>query len=125
LASHFIKTAAAAARKKISGFTPEAMELMKKYGWPGNVRQLKNEVERVVAFAQTEWIKPEDLDAEIREFERAPAITKGTLKEREKKIILDALREHKWNILRTAKSLGLTRNGLYGKMKLHGIKNQS
>lgn len=125
LASHFIKTAAAAARKKISGFTPEAMELMKKYGWPGNVRQLKNEAERVVAFAQTEWIKPEDLDAEIREFERAPAITKGTLKEREKKIILDALREHKWNILRTAKSLGLTRNGLYGKMKLHGIKNQS
>lgn len=125
LASHFIKTAAAAARKKISGFTPEAMELMKKYGWPGNVRQLKNEVERVVAFAQTEWIKPDDLDAEIREFERAPAITKGTLKEREKKIILDALREHKWNILRTAKSLGLTRNGLYGKMKLHGIKNQS
>lgn len=125
LASHFIKTAAAAARKKVSGFTPEAMELMKKYGWPGNVRQLKNEVERVVAFAQTEWIKPEDLDAEIREFERAPTITKGTLKEREKKIILDALREHKWNILRTAKSLGLTRNGLYGKMKLHGIKNQS
>ncbi|MCI0441710.1 sigma 54-interacting transcriptional regulator, partial [bacterium] len=44
LASHFIKTAAAAARKKISGFTPEAMELIKKYGWPGNVRQLKNEV---------------------------------------------------------------------------------
>jgi transcriptional regulator of acetoin/glycerol metabolism len=101
------------------------MELMKKYAWPGNVRQLKNEAERVVAFAQTEWIKPEDLDAEIREFERTPAITKGTLKEREKKIILDALREHKWNILRTAKSLGLTRNGLYGKMKLHGIKNQS
>jgi transcriptional regulator with GAF, ATPase, and Fis domain/serine/threonine protein kinase/Tfp pilus assembly protein PilF len=125
LASHFIKTAAAAARKKISGFTPEATELIKKYAWPGNVRQLKNEVERVVAFAQTEWIKPDDLDAEIREFERAPAITKGTLKEREKKIILDALRDHKWNILRTAKSLGLTRNGLYGKMKLHGIKNQS
>jgi transcriptional regulator with GAF, ATPase, and Fis domain/serine/threonine protein kinase len=125
LASHFIKMAAAAARKKISGFTPEATELIKKYAWPGNVRQLKNEVERVVAFAQTEWIKPEDLDAEIREFERAPAITKGTLKEREKKIIVDALRENKWNILRTAKSLGLTRNGLYGKMKLHGIKNQS
>jgi transcriptional regulator with GAF, ATPase, and Fis domain len=125
LASHFIKTTASAARKKINGFAPEAMELMKKYGWPGNVRQLKNEVERVVAFAQTEWIRPEDLDDEIKEFERAPAITKGTLKEREKKILLDALRENKWNILRTAKSLGLTRNGLYGKMKLHGIKNQS
>ncbi len=125
LVSHFLKTTASAARKKINGFAPEAMELMKKYGWPGNVRQLKNEVERVVAFAQTEWIRPEDLDAEILDFERAPAITKGTLKEREKKIILDALRENKFNILRTAKSLGLTRNGLYGKMKLHGIKNQS
>jgi DNA-binding NtrC family response regulator len=125
LASHFLKTTAASAKKKIVGFAPEAVELIKKYSWPGNVRQLRNEVERVVAFAQTEWIKADDLDAEIREFERAPAITKGTLKEREKKIILDALREHKWNILQTAKSLGLTRNGLYGKMKLHGIKNQS
>jgi DNA-binding NtrC family response regulator len=125
LASHFIKTAAAAARKKISGFSPEALELMKKYGWPGNVRQLKNEVERVVAFAQSEWIKPEDLDAEIRDFEKTAAPTKGTLKERERRIILEALKEHQWNILQTARSLGLTRNGLYGKMKLHGITQKS
>jgi DNA-binding NtrC family response regulator len=98
---------------------------MKKYGWPGNVRQLKNEVERVVAFAQSEWIKPEDLDAEIRDFEKAAAPTKGTLKERERRIILEALKEHHWNILQTARSLGLTRNGLYGKMKLHGITQKS
>jgi transcriptional regulator with GAF, ATPase, and Fis domain/serine/threonine protein kinase/tetratricopeptide (TPR) repeat protein len=125
LAAHFLKTAAAAARKKISGFSQEATELMRKYGWPGNVRQLKNEVERVVAFAQSEWVKPEDLDAEILESDRPTAPTKGTLKEREKRIIVEALKEHNWNILQTARSLGLTRNGLYGKMKLHGITPKS
>lgn len=121
LASHFLKSAVTVARKKILGLTPEALELLKSYDWPGNVRQLKNEIERVVALTNSEWIHPGEFSSEIQEVAKTPLGKEGTLREKEKEIILERLHENKWNIFHTAKSLGLTRNGLYGKMKLHGI----
>jgi Nif-specific regulatory protein len=120
LASHFLKNAVTAARKKIVGYSPEALDLLKGYLWPGNVRQLKNEVERAVALTRNEWIQAEDLSPELRETIRAVP-EEATLREAEKGLIVERLKHYKWNIFHTAKSLGLTRNGLYGKMKLHGI----
>lgn len=79
----------------------------------------------MVALAQTDWIKPEDLDEEVRESQKLDLPLKGTLRERERQFIADSLEENNWNIVQTAKSLGLTRNGLYGKMKLHGIPRKS
>jgi transcriptional regulator with GAF, ATPase, and Fis domain/serine/threonine protein kinase len=125
LISHFVESASKSTGRKIEGFSPEALELMKNYAWPGNIRQLKNEVERVVALAQTDWIRPEDLDEEIRQSSKTELPQKGTLREKERQIIVDSLEENKWNIVQTAKTLGLTRNGLYGKMKLHGIPRKS
>jgi two-component system response regulator HupR/HoxA len=93
------------------------LELLRSYEWPGNVRQLKNEIDRVVALTNSDWVTPEEFSADIRETSNAPSPTEGTLKEREKQIILERLHEKKWNIFHTAKSLGLTRNGLYGKMR--------
>lgn len=121
LATHFLKGAITANKKKILGLTPEAFELLKNYDWPGNVRQLKNEIERVVALTKSEWILPGEFSSEIQEVAKTPVGKEGTLREKEKEIILERLHENKWNIFHTAKSLGLTRNGLYGKMKLHGI----
>ena len=124
LATHFLKTSLLANKKKILGFTPETLESLKRYIWPGNARQLKNEVERVVALTEREWIHPEDLDPEISASKEAPPPKTETLKEREKQIILEALEHHNWNILQTARALGLTRNGLYGKMKMHGVRKK-
>src|SRR5262249_5239896 len=124
-ANHFLKTSVLANKKKILGFSLEALEAMKRFSWPGNARQLKNEVERVVAFTENEWIEPKDLDPEIMA-SSAPIPAKTTsLKEREKYIILETLEEHAWNIVQTDKALDLTRNGLYGKMKMHGIRKNS
>lgn len=125
LISNFLDAANKASGRKIAGFIPETLDLLKQYSWPGNIRQLKNEVERVVALAQTDWIKPEDLDEEVRESQKLDLPLKGTLRERERQFIADSLEENNWNIVQTAKSLGLTRNGLYGKMKLHGIPRKS
>lgn len=124
LAAHFLKTSPLANKKRVLGFAPEALEALKRYAWPGNARQLKNEVERLVAFTEEEWIRVEDLDPEVRTGQEGAPPKTSTLKEREKQVILEALEQHNWNILQTARALGLTRNGLYGKMKMHGVRKK-
>lgn len=125
LVSSFLDAANKTSGRGIVGFTSEALDLLKAYSWPGNIRQLKNEVERVVALAQADWIKPEDLDEELRASQKLDTPKKGTLRDRERQVIIESLDENKWNIVQTARILGLTRNGLYGKMKLHGIPKKS
>ncbi|MCI0414501.1 sigma 54-interacting transcriptional regulator [bacterium] len=127
LASHFLKSASGVTGKKIRGFSKDALALMKSYSWPGNVRQLKNEIERVVAFAETDWIRAIDFDPQIVQAAGRECIQKqpqDTLREMEKSFILERLNAHEWNILHAARSLGLTRNGLYSKMRIHHITRQ-
>jgi Response regulator containing CheY-like receiver, AAA-type ATPase, and DNA-binding domains len=125
LASFFLKAAMAVSRKKIRGFSPEALEFMKRYAWPGNVRQLKSEIERIVALTDDEWIRVNDFDPQIQDdATESTANNVGrteTLRELEKELICERLKRYDWNILHTARSLGLTRNGLYSKMKMYSI----
>lgn len=124
LALHFLKNAAASARKKIRGMRPEAFTILKRYAWPGNVRELRNEMERVAAMSENEWIVPEDFDpqilTEVNDTDRS-SIEMPTLRELEKQSILRRLERTGWNIHQTARSLGITRNGLYGKMTQYSI----
>ena len=116
----------------------EALDLLVVYDWPGNVRQLCNEVRRIVAYSESGAIVTEEsLSAEIvkatRELEAASIVaTKKTaepqltlsggrtladaINEVERQMIQDALRRSSGNIARAAKELGLTRRGLYLKM---------
>jgi transcriptional regulator with GAF, ATPase, and Fis domain/serine/threonine protein kinase len=123
LASHFLKSSAAIAQKKIQGFTAETIQAIKNYEWPGNVRELKNEIERVIAFTDQDWIRPAELEPYILSSNGKPKSSddQQTLKEIEKRVLLQRLEESEWNVARAAKSLGLTRNGLYSKMKQFGI----
>jgi DNA-binding NtrC family response regulator len=125
LAAHFLRAAAGAAGKNVRGISPEAIEVMKNFAWPGNVRQLKSEIERVVALIDHEWIVESDLSPAIRNVGEThePGVSGSgpILREIERDVILQRLKSFDWNILLTAKSLGLTRNGLYSKMKLYGI----
>ena len=61
LAHYFLQRFNAETGRKLRGFTPQAMELMRKYRWPGNVRELKNVVERAVVLARGEFIEQDDL----------------------------------------------------------------
>ena len=100
---------------------------MKRYSWPGNVRQLKLEIERIVALAEGDWIRSDDLDPELRNTSRNQSRPKsnraGSLSQLEKQLILDRLKEHDWNVIRTSRSLGLSRHGLYSKMQRYSIRS--
>jgi two-component system, NtrC family, response regulator AtoC len=128
LALFFLRRATAGTRKKIRGFSPEAIELMKQYSWVGNVRQLRNEVERIAALSDNTFILPSDFDEEIRNGQKPEVglsdAPPETLREMERQIILKRLQAHDWNINRTARSLGVTRNGLYSKMKLYNLPRE-
>ena len=125
--------------------TPQAVDLLMVGDWPGNVRQLCNEIQRIVARAENgTLITPEQLSPELRQMSvpTAPAAVSGinagqssrsqvvqldnvtladALEEVERRMITDSLRRHKGNISRAARELGLTRRGLYLKIERYQI----
>jgi transcriptional regulator with GAF, ATPase, and Fis domain len=126
-------------RKDIQ-ITPQAVDLLMVSEWPGNVRQLCNEIQRVVARGEDgALITPEQLSPELQRTSSptAPssasiatlpagsAQTTGTLAdalaEVERRMIADAMRRHGGNISRAARELGLTRRGLYLKLERHDL----
>ncbi len=128
-------------RKDIQ-ITPQAVDLLMVSDWPGNVRQLCNEIQRTVARAEDGTIiTPEQLSPELKRTSSpttpsaAASITSipspglqstgGTLAEAlaevERRMIADALRRHSGNISRAARELGLTRRGLYLKLERHDL----
>ncbi|MBX3249636.1 MAG: sigma 54-interacting transcriptional regulator [Myxococcales bacterium] len=130
LAGHFLKRYAEEFGRSVRGFSQQAMELMQAYGWPGNVRELENEVQRLIIQVDDDgFIQPQHLSPRIRQSEEVAAerfrSTKGTLKEMveqvEKQILREALEEHDNNKSATAKTLGITREGLHKKLKGYGM----
>jgi transcriptional regulator with GAF, ATPase, and Fis domain/Tfp pilus assembly protein PilF len=127
-------------RKDIQ-ITPQAVDLLMVSDWPGNVRQLCNEIQRTVARAEDgAVITPEQLSPELKRTSSptAPSAASiatmpsssnlqgaGTLAdalaEVERRMIADALRRHNGNISRAARELGLTRRGLYLKLERHDL----
>jgi DNA-binding NtrC family response regulator len=127
LAERFLLRCAARQRRRIDGFAPEVLELLRAHSWPGNIRELENAVERSVLLADGPLIEVEDLPAELRGDVRAspgPA-ERLPLRERvrretrrlEQDAIREALRATGGNVTRAAKRLGLSRRGLQLKMK--------
>jgi DNA-binding NtrC family response regulator/tetratricopeptide (TPR) repeat protein len=129
--------------------TPQAVDLLMVADWPGNVRQLCNEVQRIVARAENGTvITPEQLSPELRQMgvptvPPASVSVLGTtatgrsevvpienvslaeaLEEVERRMIGDAMRRHKGNISRVARELGLTRRGLYLKLDRYNLKER-
>jgi hydrogenase-4 transcriptional activator len=109
----------------------EALDLFDAFNWPGNVRQLRNEVQRAVAMAPSGGvITPELLSPVFGSVDttapptrgRSRSVTLGIAVERlEREMIEGALQRTSGNISQTARSLGLTRRGLYLKMDRLGI----
>jgi DNA-binding NtrC family response regulator len=120
--------------------TPQAVDLLMVSDWPGNVRQLCNEIQRIVARSEEgAVITPEQLSPELNRTSSPTspsdtsalatiplvAFQNGTLAdalaEVERRMIAESLRKHAGNITRAARELGLTRRGLYLKLERHDL----
>ena len=129
LAAHFLRRYAEEYRLELPGFTQEALDALASYPWPGNIRELENEIQRIVIQAESaHWIEITDLSPRLRKVEGTLsriAPKKGTLKEMmeqvERWMITEALRDHGGNKTKTAGTLGITREGLHKKLAKFGL----
>ncbi len=109
--------------KSVLGLTPEAMDLIFAYNWPGNVRQLENIIERSVVLCKHEFVKPEDLPRELvlRDASDIRVRDKSNLESVEKDHVRAVLEKYGWNKYRAAQVMGISRSTLYSKMKKHNL----
>jgi two-component system response regulator AtoC len=120
LANAFLKRYAAQAGQVISEFSPEAQELLTKHDWPGNVRQLQNEVQRAVLLCEGQVVEAHDLS--VSAVQSTQTTSELTLMEAmERNTILQVLAETQGNKVETAKRLGIGRQTLYNKLKAYAI----
>lgn len=121
LANSFLKRFAAQAGRVLTGFTPAAAEKLRRFDWPGNVRQLQNEVQRAVLMCEGQVVDEADLSIATPRPEEED--TNLTLMEGvERNTIVQTLKETGGNKLETAKRLGIGRQTLYNKIKAYGIE---
>lgn len=130
LAESFLGRCALRERKRVMGFTPEAMDLLCCYHWPGNVREMENEIQRVVIHAEQERLISSDLLSPpinvMKTLIPSAASAKGSLKTRTQQVeaffIKEALKIHYGNRTRAAEHLGISREGLHKKMARYHIR---
>ncbi|HOC55481.1 MAG TPA: sigma-54 dependent transcriptional regulator [Verrucomicrobiota bacterium] len=124
LANAFLKRFSAQANRVIKGFTPSAAERITAFDWPGNVRQLQNEVQRSVLLSEGNEVDAADLSISTAKAGGADSSdTNFTLLEGvERNAIVQMLKETGGNKLETAKRLGIGRQTLYNKIKGYGIE---
>jgi DNA-binding NtrC family response regulator len=124
LANSFLKRFVAQANRPIRGFSPEATERLTGFEWPGNVRQLQNEIQRAVLLCESSEIDSTDLSiTSVKPESEQSQDTNFTLLEGvERNAIVQMLKETGGNKLETAKRLGIGRQTLYNKIKAYGIE---
>ncbi|ENC3164242.1 sigma-54-dependent response regulator transcription factor ZraR [Escherichia albertii] len=118
LADHFLQRFAERNRKAVKGFTPQAMDLLIYYDWPGNIRELENAVERAVVLLTGEYISERELPLAIASTPIPLAQSQDIqpLVEVEKEVILAALEKTGGNKTEAARQLGITRKTLLAKL---------
>ena len=124
LANAFLKRFAAQANRVLTGFTPQAVERLTSFEWPGNVRQLQNEIQRAVLLSEGPAVNVTDLSiSDVKFIPTEGHDTNFTLLEGvERNAIVQMLKETGGNKLETAKRLGIGRQTLYNKIKAYGIE---
>jgi DNA-binding NtrC family response regulator len=122
LARHFFDRVTLDLGRMHLSLSEETLDAISGYSWPGNIREMKNVIERAVLLANGETIKPRDLHLEFK-LEVAPDNgARLTLREAQRLHIQKALESQHGNVARTADLLGVTRSSLYNKMKTFGIR---
>jgi DNA-binding NtrC family response regulator len=127
LAIHFIQGFSARENKPVVGLTPEAAEKLLGYPWPGNVREVRNVMERAVTLTMHDHVTVEDLPDRIVEHQRSELVLTEetelvTLEELEKRYILQVLQAVGGSKSIAAKTLGLDRTTLWRKLERFRIE---
>jgi DNA-binding NtrC family response regulator len=139
LAFHFMRKAAFVSGRRVEKISPEAIQALRNYSWPGNIRQLEWAMERAVVLGETEGVELRDLPPEVLQRASAmaaalaqpgdealrPIIPEGSWEEHEKAKILEALQRSNGNITRAAQLLGMTFRTLQYRLEKFGIKRPS
>ncbi len=132
-ASHFLKMANADLNTVISGFSPEVEQIIMKYPWYGNLRELKNVVKRSVLMSNGDRIEKDVLPSEILYPEPSTHLLNGAMEvesnsilknasyEIEKQLIVKTIQEAGYNKSKAAEMLNINRKTLYNKIKLYDI----
>ena len=143
LIEHFVHQFNAKLGRAVTGFEPDALAELERYGWPGNIRELENVVERCMIFAEDGDVEAKHLPAEVRDFDQEPgdgaiagiesvavpgetglkeAVREATSK-LERQFIARALEQTGGNVTHTARLLKISRKSLQNKMKELGLRN--
>jgi DNA-binding NtrC family response regulator len=128
LATCFLIEYASRNKQAVRSFRPEVVEVLECYDWPGNIRELRNVVERAVALCEWTEISLDDLPPHLRDVApharqstKASAPLHRSREEAEIQQIKEALNKHSNNRLRAAEELGISRMGLYKKLHKYGF----
>jgi two-component system NtrC family response regulator len=124
LAKAFLNRYAEEAKRRITGFTNQAMRAIENYSWPGNVRELENRIKRAVIMAEGTKICPADLELGIHHAKDEYLNLKEAREAMEKELIQKALARTKDNVTRAAEILGISRPTLYELMEKLGIERK-
>jgi DNA-binding NtrC family response regulator len=136
LVEHFLQVNAYGGRERLH-VTPEAMSCLARYAWPGNIRELRNVIERLSVLADSQVLTVDALppaiaksgqelaeaDAPVRPVDDAKGAGRLdlTLDEVERHHILRTLERHRWNKKRVAGILGIDTKTLYNKLRRYGV----
>jgi DNA-binding NtrC family response regulator len=107
----------------VLGVSNEAMTVLVDYDWPGNIRELRNMIERIMIFADGDEIKYEDLPSEILEQDEDKEDEDGLIDAASRSVIMKTLSATNWNISHAAKELGISRLTLRRRIEKYGFKN--
>jgi two-component system nitrogen regulation response regulator NtrX len=143
LVRHFVDLFSRENNRRPQRFTPAALEFMQKARWKGNVRELRNTVERLLIMTPGDTIDVDDLRDVVRTEPARSTVTPesssgaaganhvspGTLREfkesAERKFLVEKLRENAWNISKTAEVIGTPRSNLYKKLEQYAISEEA
>ncbi len=123
LAEYFLKLYGEKNHRETVKILPEALDLMIRYDWPGNIRELENTIERGVIITRSEYLTPDELPPNLRKIaeskthDGSETPVGSTIKEMEKEFIARTLTSADGNRTRTAKILGITRKTLQNKIR--------
>jgi two-component system nitrogen regulation response regulator NtrX len=135
LVRHFADLFSREHNRRPQRFTAAALDYMQRSRWKGNIRELRNTVERLIIMTPGDTIDVDDLRDIVRIDTRPAAApdhdkqSPGTLREfkevAERQFLVEKLRENAWNISKTAEVIGTPRSNLYKKLEQYGISQEN
>lgn len=121
LAEHFLEVYGKKYKRLGMKIDKAVMIRMKKYFWPGNIRELQHAIERAVILSEDKIIRNAELIVGSNSLSHKNELTDLTMEEMEKQFILQTLDRHSGNVSHAARALGMTRTALYRRMKKHHL----